>query len=253
MGAGYYDEARAWRDWLVRAVAGSPNQLQIMYAVTGERRLTEWEVPWLSGYENSKPVRIGNAAHTQLQLDVYGELMDALYQAPPGRPPREQAGMGDPMCPPRSSQGNLEEPDEGIWEVRGGAKHFTYSKIMAWVAFDRAIKSADEFGMHGPVEDGRRSAPPFRKTFVEHGYDEQRQTLRSGVRRAPARCEPAADPRRRFPAARRSAGDLDHQAIERELLKDGLCVVSAVTKVVYLRRLERTIRRGVFTGCFVPN
>lgn len=118
MGAGYYDEARAWRDWLVRAVAGSPKQLQIMYAVTGERRLTEWEVPWLSGYENSKPVRIGNAAHTQLQLDVYGELMDALYQARRGGL-RENKRAWAIQCALLDHLKEIwTEPDEGIWEVR---------------------------------------------------------------------------------------------------------------------------------------
>ena len=99
MGSGYYDEARDWRDWLIRVVAGSPSQFQIMYGVTGERRLTEREVPWLAGYEESRPVRFGNAAHTQLQLDVYGELMDALYQSRRGSPRREREGLGGRMCP----------------------------------------------------------------------------------------------------------------------------------------------------------
>lgn len=177
MGAGYYDEARAWRDWLVRAVAGSAKQLQIMYAVTGERRLTEWEVPWLSGYENSKPVRIGNAAHTQLQLDVYGELMDALYQA-------RRGGLGEnrrAWAVQRALLDHLKEiwtePDEGIWEVRGGAKHFTYSKIMAWVAFDRAIRSAAEFGMHGPVKEWEAQRAAIHEDVCRHGWDKQRQTF----------------------------------------------------------------------------
>lgn len=177
MGAGYYDEARAWRDWLVRAVAGSAKQLQIMYAVTGERRLTEWEVPWLSGYENSKPVRIGNAAHTQLQLDVYGELMDALYQA-------RRGGLGENRRAWAVQCALLDhlkeiwtEPDEGIWEVRGGAKHFTYSKIMAWVAFDRAIRSAAEFGMHGPVKEWEAQRAAIHEDVCRHGWDKQRQTF----------------------------------------------------------------------------
>lgn len=177
MGAGYYDEARAWRDWLVRAVAGSPKQLQIMYAVTGERRLTEWEVPWLSGYENSKPVRIGNAAHTQLQLDVYGELMDALYQARRGGL-RENRRAWAVQCALLDHLKEIwTEPDQGIWEVRGGAKHFTYSKIMAWVAFDRAIRSAAEFGMHSPVKEWEAQRAAIHEDVCRHGWDKQRQTF----------------------------------------------------------------------------
>lgn len=177
MGAGYYDEARAWRDWLVRAVAGSAKQLQIMYAVTGERRLTEWEVPWLSGYENSKPVRIGNAAHTQLQLDVYGELMDALYQARRGGL-RENRRAWAVQCALLDRLKQIwTEPDQGIWEVRGGAKHFTYSKIMAWVAFDRAIRSAAEFGMHGPVKEWEAQRAAIHEDVCRHGWDKQRQTF----------------------------------------------------------------------------
>lgn len=177
MGAGYYDEARAWRDWLVRAVAGSAKQLQIMYAVTGERRLTEWEVPWLSGYENSKPVRIGNAARTQLQLDVYGELMDALYQARRGGL-RENKRAWAVQCALLDHLKEIwTEPDEGIWEVRGGAKHFTYSKIMAWVAFDRAIRSAAEFGMHGPVKEWESQRAAIHEDVCRHGWDKQRQTF----------------------------------------------------------------------------
>lgn len=177
MGAGYYEEARAWRDWLVRAVAGSPKQLQIMYAVTGERRLTEWEVPWLSGYENSKPVRIGNAAHTQLQLDVYGELMDALYQARRGGLHENKRAWAIQCALLDHLKGIWTEPDEGIWEVRGGAKQFTYSKIMAWVAFDRAIRSAAEFGMHGPVREWEAQRAAIHEDVCRHGYNEQRQTF----------------------------------------------------------------------------
>lgn len=177
MNAGYYDEARAWRDWLVRAVAGSPAQLQIMYAVDGERRLTEWEVPWLAGYEGSKPVRIGNAAHTQLQLDVYGELMDALYQS-------RRGGLGENsrawaiQCALLHHLASIwTKPDQGIWEVRGGPRQFTYSKIMAWVAFDRAIKSAAEFGMKGPVDKWTSVRAAIHADVCRHGYDAKRKTF----------------------------------------------------------------------------
>ncbi len=155
MNAGYYDEARAWRDWLLRAAAGSPEQIQIMYGVTGKRWLAEREVPWLDGYENSKPVRIGNAAADQLQLDVYGEVMDALHQARAGGIQYLAAAWEFQ----RSLLGHLESvwrtPDDGIWEVRGERRHFTHSKVMAWVAFDRAIKSVESFGLEGPLEHWR--------------------------------------------------------------------------------------------------
>jgi GH15 family glucan-1,4-alpha-glucosidase len=155
MNAGYYESARDWRQWLLRAVAGSPRQLQIMYGIEGERRLTELELPWLPGYESSAPVRIGNAASGQLQLDVYGELMDALYQGLHGR-----VGVLDASFDiQREVLAHLAEiwqqPDDGIWEVRGGRQHFTYSKVMAWVAFDRAVKLAEEFGLSGPVAEWR--------------------------------------------------------------------------------------------------
>lgn len=146
MHGGFYDEARAWRDWLLRAVAGSPDQLQIMYGLGGERRLTEWEVPWLSGYEGSRPVRIGNAAVQQTQLDVYGEVLDALYVAQcHGLPTVDRAiAIGSSVL------GHLariwRQPDEGIWEVRGPPQHFTHSKVMAWVAFDRAVKIREQVG-----------------------------------------------------------------------------------------------------------
>jgi GH15 family glucan-1,4-alpha-glucosidase len=155
MNTGYYDEARAWRGWLLRAAAGSPADIQIMYGVAGERWLAEREVPWLGGYENSKPVRIGNAAADQLQLDVFGEVMDAAHHARIG-------GLQDLAAAwefQRALLAHLETvwraPDEGIWEVRSGRHHFTYSKVMAWVAFDRGIKAVEAFGLDGPVDRWR--------------------------------------------------------------------------------------------------
>lgn len=151
MNAGYYDEADSWRAWLLRAAAGNPDQLQIMYGLAGERRLTEWEVPWLPGYQGASPVRIGNAASQQMQLDVYGEVMDALHQARCGGLGNNEAGWKLQ----RALIGHLEtiwdQPDQGIWESRGDPRHYTYSKVMAWVAVDRAIKSAGMFDMEGPV------------------------------------------------------------------------------------------------------
>jgi GH15 family glucan-1,4-alpha-glucosidase len=155
MHAGYFEEAQAWRDWLLRAVAGSPNQLQIMYGIGGERRLTEWIVPWLPGYENSAPVRIGNAAHTQLQLDVFGEIMDVHHQARRSGLASTKSGWDAQIEFLKYLKEIWKEPDSGIWEMRGSPQHFTYSKAMAWVAYDRAVKSAETFGLRGPVDEWR--------------------------------------------------------------------------------------------------
>jgi GH15 family glucan-1,4-alpha-glucosidase len=156
MNAGYFDEAQAWREWLLRAVAGSPDQLQIMYGIAGERRLTEWTAPWLPGYENSAPVRIGNAAHSQLQLDVFGEIMDVHHQARRRGLSTNASGWHAQLAFLDHLEKIWREPDEGIWEVRGGPRQFTHSKVMAWVAFDRAIKSAETFGLEGPIDEWRR-------------------------------------------------------------------------------------------------
>ena len=145
MNGGYFDEAESWRDWLLRAVAGSPSQLRIMYGIAGERRLTEFEVPWLPGYEGSTPVRVGNDASGQLQLDIFGEVFDALYQAGRGLAPTD-AARGLRRALVEHLEKIWREPDEGIWEVRGGPQQFTYSKVMVWVALDRAIKSVQKFG-----------------------------------------------------------------------------------------------------------
>ena len=152
MYGGYYEEAKAWQHWLLRAIAGSPDQVQIMYGIAGERYLPERELPWLAGYENSKPVRIGNAASEQLQLDIYGEVLAAFSSR--AEPAGE--GWGEVVCHAPGMVEHLEtiwqEPDEGIWETRGGRQHFTYSKVMAWVAFDRAIKAAGLLHADAPVE-----------------------------------------------------------------------------------------------------
>jgi GH15 family glucan-1,4-alpha-glucosidase len=169
--AGYVDEAGAWRDWLLRAIAGSPDDLQIMYGVAGERRLTEFELPWLAGYESSRPVRVGNGASNQLQLDVYGEIVDALYQA------RKQ-GLGasdDAWKLARHTFDWLESgwrrEDEGIWEVRGPRRHFTHSKVMAWVAFDRAVKAVERLDRDGPVERWKAMRKAIKDEVLREGYN----------------------------------------------------------------------------------
>jgi GH15 family glucan-1,4-alpha-glucosidase len=173
MGAGYRGEAGAWRQWLVRAVAGAPAQMQIMYGIAGERRLPESELPWLPGYEGSAPVRVGNGAASQLQLDVYGEVMDALHQAC-------KAGLDGSEAAWQVQRALLEHletvwnrPDRGIWEVRGPPRHFTYSKVMCWVAFDRAVKAVEQFGRSGPVERWRALRARIHADVCANGYSER--------------------------------------------------------------------------------
>jgi GH15 family glucan-1,4-alpha-glucosidase len=170
MNAGYYDEAKMWRDWLLRAVAGSPRQIQIMYGIRGERRLTEWQVPWLPGYENSAPVRIGNAAHNQLQLDIFGEVMDALHQAREGGLGGYEAGWDLQRELLKHLEKIWREPDEGLWEIRGPRQHFTHSKVMAWVAFDRAVKSAQAFGLAGDIDHWRLIREEIHNDVCTRGY-----------------------------------------------------------------------------------
>lgn len=178
MNLGYFEEAKAWRDWLVRAIAGAPDQMQIMYGVTGERHLWEWEIPWLNGYEDSRPVRIGNAAAEQFQLDVYGEMADAMLQARKGGlPPHTRAVALRGVIMPFLEEA-WRKPDEGIWEVRGGRQHFTHSKVMAWVAFDRAARQAEMVpGQEGLVERWRRIADEIHADVCQNAYDPDLQSF----------------------------------------------------------------------------
>ena len=177
MNAGYYDEAGKWREWLLRAVAGSPNQVQIMYGIAGERRLTEWQVGWLPGYENSAPVRIGNAAHSQLQLDVLGELMDTLHQARCGGLAPNADGWGLEVEFIKHLEKIWESEDSGIWEVRGNEQDFVYSKVMAWVAFDRAIKSAQTFKLDGDIAHWKTVRDKIHADVCKNGYDDKRKSF----------------------------------------------------------------------------
>jgi GH15 family glucan-1,4-alpha-glucosidase len=171
MHLGYYEEARAWRDWLIRAVAGSPSQVQIMYGVGGERWLPELIVDWLPGYEKSAPVRVGNAAYQQVQLDVFGEMADAMFQAlKAGMEPSPRAREVRPVVLDYLAKA-WREPDEGIWEVRGGPQHFVYSKVMAWVAFDRAANDADVFG--DAASRWRAIADEIHAQVCESGFDRE--------------------------------------------------------------------------------
>ena len=169
--SGYTEEAHAWREWLLRAVAGKPSQAQILYGLGGERLLPEWELPWLPGFEGSAPVRVGNAASTQFQLDVYGEVMDTLACA-------RRFGLAVDDNAWRVERALVEfvasawmQPDEGIWEVRGPRRHFTHSKVMAWVALDRAVKTVERFGVDGPVAAWRQTREAIHAEVCERGFD----------------------------------------------------------------------------------
>ena len=222
MVGGYTEEADAWRDWLLRAVAGSPSQINIMYGLAGERRLTEFALGWLPGYEGSAPVLIGNAAHQQFQLDVYGEVLDALHLARrTGKEPDEdawrvQTALIDFL------ESAWKKPDEGIWEVRGPRRHFTHSKVMAWVAVDRTVKSIERFGLPGPLEQCRKLRAAIHEEVCHKGFDSKRNTfvqfyggtdLDSSLLMIPlVGFLPPSDPR--------VLGTV--QAIERHLMRDGL-------------------------------
>jgi GH15 family glucan-1,4-alpha-glucosidase len=219
--AGHVAEAKAWRRWLLRAVAGDPADIQIMYGVAGERRLTELELPWLSGYEGSAPVRIGNAASEQLQIDVFGEVLDALYQA--------RAHGTTPEAPAWALQqimldylaGIWNEPDEGIWEIRGERRHFVHSKVMAWVAFDRAVRTVETQGLTGDVDRWRELRDTIHAEVCEHGFDAELGSFTQsyGSQQVDASLLliplvgflPAKDPRVR--------GTIE--TVERELVQDG--------------------------------
>lgn len=220
--AGYFAEAGAFRQWLLRAAAGAPEQLQIMYGVNGERRLTESELSWLPGYENSWPVRVGNGAHRQRQIDVFGELMDAFHTARKS----ELGPSEDAWRFQRETLAHLEElwrePDSGIWEMRGEPRHFVYSKLMAWVAFDRAIKAVEETNLDGPVERWRDIRRQIAEEMVAKGFDAGRNTFvqHYGGEALDASLLMLAEVGFLEPSDPRFRGTVE--AIERELIQDGL-------------------------------
>jgi GH15 family glucan-1,4-alpha-glucosidase len=175
--AGYRDEALAWREWLVRAVAGDPAQVQIMYGIAGERRIEEYELEWLPGFQGSRPVRVGNAASTQRQLDVYGEVLDAAYQTRASG--AESSAYGWALIKQLLAwlEDGWRETDAGIWEVRGPNRHFTHSKVMAWVAFDRAVRMHEEFGYDGKVERWRSLRDEIKQQVLTEGWSERKQAF----------------------------------------------------------------------------
>ncbi|UQU64435.1 glycoside hydrolase family 15 protein [Couchioplanes caeruleus] len=218
--SGFQSEAKAWRKWLLRAIAGDPSELQIMYGVAGERRLDEYIADWLTGYDGN-PVRIGNAAAEQFQLDVYGEVMDALHQDRRAGLRTNDNAWGLQVKLMEFVEQHWTEPDEGIWEVRGDPQHFVHSKLMAWVAADRAVKAVEDFGLDGPVKRWRKLRDDIRDDILTKGYDKKRRTftqfygseeLDAALLMVPlVGFLPATD--------ERVVGTVE--AIERELLKDG--------------------------------
>jgi len=222
--ADHVDEALDWRAWLLRAVAGDPADIQIMYGVAGERRLTELELPWLSGYEDSAPVRIGNAASEQLQVDVFGEIMDALYQARAHGLPKQQHAWEIQKTLLRYLEGAWTQPDEGIWEIRGEPRHFVHSKVMAWVAFDRGVRSVEEQGLDGPVDRWREVRDSIHAEVCERGYDDAVGSFVQSYGSQEVDASLLMIPLIGFLAAsdRRVRGTIE--AVERELLQDGLVV-----------------------------
>jgi GH15 family glucan-1,4-alpha-glucosidase len=222
--SGYHDEARAWRDWLLRAVAGRPSDLQILYGVAGERRLTEVQVDWLLGYEGARPVRVGNAASQQLQLDVYGEVMDTMHVARRSGVEPDEAAWNLERALLDFMESAWDRPDNGIWEVRGPRRHFTHSRVMAWVAMDRAVKAVERFGLDGPVDRWRRVRAAIHEQVCREGFDPERgafvqfygsEALDASLLMIPlVGFLPATDARVRGTV----------EAIERELMVDGLVV-----------------------------
>ena len=222
LNAGYREEAQAWRQWLLRAVAGTPAATNIMYGLAGERRLPELELAWLPGYGGARPVRIGNAAARQFQLDIYGEVLDVMYHSRRFGLQPDEAGWRLEEALVAFVETAWERPDEGIWEVRGPRRHFTHSKVMAWVALDRAIKTVEHFQVDGPVERWRLLRDTIHQQICQQGFDAARHTFVQsyGAQELDASLLllplvgflPATDPRVQGTVA----------AIERHLLRDGL-------------------------------
>jgi GH15 family glucan-1,4-alpha-glucosidase len=218
---GYTGEACAWRDWLLRAVAGDPADLQIMYGVAGERRLVEYELDWLPGYESSRPIRVGNAAVGQVQLDVYGEVMDTLYQARKAGLPSDAWSWGLQKQLLHTLEQAWREPDEGLWEVRGPRRHFTHSKVLAWVAFDRGVKSIEQFGADGPLDHWRGIRAAIHDDVCRNGFSRSKGAFTQSYGSEALDASLLLVPLVGFlPASdSRVAGTV--AAIERELMRDG--------------------------------
>ncbi len=250
MSGGYYDEALLWRDWLHRSVAGSPDQIQIMYGIAGERGLQEWEVPWLVGYQGAAPVRIGNGAAGQLQLDVYGEVIAALHLARNQNLREPAYGWSLQVALLEHLESIWREPDEGMWEVRGGRQQFTVSKVFAWMAFDRTLKDCETYGLQGPVERWRAARDEIHATVCREGYSESRgcftqafgsEALDAGLLLIPVSgFLPPEDPRMLRTV----------QAVEHELMEDGFVLRYRTEPIKDGHSIDgMTGREGAFLAC----
>jgi GH15 family glucan-1,4-alpha-glucosidase len=221
MNSGYTEEASCWHNWLLRAVAGAPANMQIMYGIMGQRRLLEWEAGWLPGYEGAQPVRVGNAAHAQLQLDVYGELIDAFYQSRVAELKLDEGSWALARTIIEHVEEVWDQSDHGIWERRDSPRHYVFSKVMTWVAIDRAIKGAERFGFDAPLDRWRDLRDTICRSICENGFDTEQNTFVEsyGSRLLDASLLllpsvgflPPADPRIRGTIA----------AIERHMMRDG--------------------------------
>ena len=220
--AGYHDEAKCWLHWLSRAAAGKPEDLQTLYSITGVRRLDEYELSWLPGYRGAAPVRVGNAASRQFQLDIYGELMDTMHLARAAGLEPEPYTWRIQLALLRFLESHWQDPDEGIWEVRGPRRHFTHSKVMAWVAFDRAVKDVEAFKLEGPVERWREIRDQICEQVCSRGFDRERNSFVQSYGSNLLDASLLLIPQVGFldPKDARVRGTVE--AIERELVVDGL-------------------------------
>jgi GH15 family glucan-1,4-alpha-glucosidase len=221
MNAGFIDEAAAWRDWLLRAVGGDPSNAQIMYGIGGQRRIPEYELDWLPGYAGSTPVRVGNAAAEQFQLDVYGEVMDALHQARLHDIGPAQHAWSLQQMLLEFLEGAWDQPDEGIWEVRGGRRHFTHSKVLAWVAFDRGVQTVERLGLEGPADRWRQLRAEIHEEVCREGFSVELNSFTQSYGSSELDASTLLIPLLGFlpPDDPRVVGTID--AVQRELIRDG--------------------------------
>ena len=245
---GYQEEAKCWREWLLRAIAGSPAQMQILYGVRGERRIDEYELPWLSGYENSRPVRVGNAASNQFQLDVYGEIMGAMHHAHHAGIKTTEADWRLHVALMEFLETKWQEPDEGIWEVRGGRRQFTHSKMMAWLAFDRAVKLVEDCGYSGDGNLARwkKTRTQIHREVCERGYNASKKAFTQYYGSDAMDASVLMMPLIGFLPLSDSRVRSTVEAVERELLQDGF--------VLRYRPQEKKVdglpgSEGVFLPC----
>ena len=243
MNSGYTEEALAWHNWLLRSVAGSPADMQIMYGIAGQRRLLEWEATWLPGYGGAQPVRVGNAAHAQLQLDVYGELIDAFHQWRMAKIELDQGTWALERAVLDHLAEVWDDPDHGIWERRGDGKHYVSSKVMTWVAFDRAIKSAERFGLEGPLDRWKTLRDTICREVCDKGFDREQNAFVESYGSKMLDASILLLPSVGFlpPSDPRVKGTL--QAIERQMMRDGFVLRHDP------RESEQQPAEGAFLAC----